>query len=85
MTPLTIGWKERVDFPDWGIKRLRVKMDTGARTSALDAQNGLAVTQLLRQLAKELGRTVVVVTHDNRIFHLGDRIVRIEDGMILPS
>jgi putative ABC transport system ATP-binding protein len=54
-------------------------------TAALDAQNGLAVTQLLRQLAKELGRTVVVVTHDNRIFHLGDRIVQIEDGRILPS
>jgi putative ABC transport system ATP-binding protein len=54
-------------------------------TAALDAQNGLAVTQLLRQLAQELGRTVVVVTHDNRIFHLGDRIVRIEDGLIQPS
>ena len=39
MTPLTIGWKERVDFPDWDIKGLRVKMDTGARTSALDAEN----------------------------------------------
>jgi putative ABC transport system ATP-binding protein len=54
-------------------------------TAALDAQNGLAITQLLRQLAKEMDRTVVVVTHDNRIFHLGDRIVRIEDGRILPS
>jgi putative ABC transport system ATP-binding protein len=54
-------------------------------TAALDAQNGLAVTQLLRQLARELGRTVVVVTHDNRIFHLGDRIVHIEDGTIQPS
>jgi putative ABC transport system ATP-binding protein len=51
-------------------------------TAALDAQNGLAVTELLRSLAKEKGHTVVVVTHDNRIFHLGDRIVRIEDGLI---
>ena len=54
-------------------------------TAALDAQNGLAVTELLRELAKDLGRTVVVVTHDNRIFHLGDRIVRIEDGLILSN
>ena len=36
-SPIVIGWKERVDFPDWGIERVRVKMDTGARTSAIDA------------------------------------------------
>ncbi len=51
-------------------------------TAALDAQNGLAVTELLRGLAKQHGHTVVVVTHDSRIFHLADRIVHIEDGMI---
>src|SRR6266849_4253294 len=34
--PLTIGWKERVDFPAWSIRRVKVKIDTGARTSALD-------------------------------------------------
>jgi hypothetical protein len=33
--PLPIGWKERLDFPEWGLKRVRVKIDTGARTSAL--------------------------------------------------
>jgi putative ABC transport system ATP-binding protein len=51
-------------------------------TAALDAQNGLAITELLRSLAKDSGHTVVVVTHDNRIFHLADRMVRIEDGLI---
>jgi putative ABC transport system ATP-binding protein len=51
-------------------------------TAALDAQNGLAVTELLRSLAKQSNRTVVVVTHDSRIFHLADRIVQIEDGLI---
>ena len=49
-------------------------------TAALDADNGLKVTELLRQLAREQGRTVLVVTHDNRIFHLADRILHIEDG-----
>jgi hypothetical protein len=36
-TPLVLGWKERIDFPDWGLRRVRVKVDTGARTSALGA------------------------------------------------
>jgi len=33
---LLLGWKEYLDFPDWGLQRVRVKIDTGACTSALD-------------------------------------------------
>lgn len=51
-------------------------------TAALDAANGRKVTELLRVLAKEHGHTVIVVTHDSRIFDLADRIVHIEDGLI---
>jgi putative ABC transport system ATP-binding protein len=54
-------------------------------TSALDAVSGLAVTELLTKLCRERNTTVVVVTHDNRIFHLADRIVHIEDGRILAG
>lgn len=54
-------------------------------TAALDAQSGLIVTELLRELSREEGHTVVVVTHDSRIFHLADRMVHIEDGRIRPE
>ncbi len=54
-------------------------------TASLDAESGLLVMNLLRDLAKELSHTVVVVTHDNRIFHLADRIVHIEDGHIVDA
>jgi len=37
--PLVIGWAEYVDIPEWNITRLRAKMDTGARTSALHVEN----------------------------------------------
>ncbi|MBX3127014.1 MAG: RimK/LysX family protein [Polyangiaceae bacterium] len=37
--PLVIGWAEYVDIPEWNVTRLRAKMDTGARSSALHVEN----------------------------------------------
>ncbi|MEM7623681.1 MAG: RimK/LysX family protein [Planctomycetota bacterium] len=36
--PLIIGWRERVDLPEWGVTRLLAKADTGARSSAVHAE-----------------------------------------------
>ena len=44
----------------------------------------MSVTELLKEMAREGGHTVVVVTHDPRILHIADRIVSIEDGRIVP-
>ncbi len=52
-------------------------------TAALDAHAGLEATELLLEVCRERGSSVVVVTHDNRIYHLADRIVHIEDGHIV--
>ncbi len=54
-------------------------------TAALDAENGLKAMELFRMLAHDYGRAVAVVTHDPRIVHLADRIVRLEDGRIVPE
>ena len=39
--------------------------------------------ELLREAAVRPDRAVVVVTHDNRVFHFGDRIARMDDGRIV--
>jgi putative ABC transport system ATP-binding protein len=52
-------------------------------TAALDAEAGHAVMELIAAAARESERAVVVVTHDNRIFEFADRIVRMNDGLIL--
>jgi hypothetical protein len=43
---VVIGWQEAVDFPEWHLRNVRVKVDTGARTSALDV-----ISYQLRQVA----------------------------------
>jgi putative ABC transport system ATP-binding protein len=49
-------------------------------TASLDAENGQNVMKLLTRLVRERGVTLVVVTHDNRIFPYADRVLRLEDG-----
>ncbi len=51
-------------------------------TAALDARSGRRVMDLLREVALAEERAVIIVTHDNRIFDLADRILRMEDGRI---
>lgn len=51
-------------------------------TAALDAKSGRRVMDLLRDVALSSDRSVIIVTHDNRIFDLADRILTIEDGRI---
>lgn len=51
-------------------------------TASLDAENGQAVMRLLARLVQERGLTLVVVTHDDRIFPYADRILRLEDGRL---
>ena len=54
-------------------------------TTALDSQTGRTIVEMMRDLAHERGRAVLIVTHDPRVLEFADRTIRIEDGMIANS
>lgn len=49
-------------------------------TAALDSKSGRDVVEIMQRLAKEQGCTILMVTHDNRILDVADRIIHMEDG-----
>lgn len=52
-------------------------------TAALDGPNGQKIMELLREVGRSPKRCVIVVTHDSRIFHFGDRMAKLTDGRIV--
>lgn len=54
-------------------------------TAALDKQSGQTVVEMLQALGQQRGITTLMVTHDNRILDLADRIVTLEDGRIVSD
>jgi putative ABC transport system ATP-binding protein len=54
-------------------------------TAALDSQSGRDVVNLMQKLAKEQDCTIFLVTHDNRILDIADRIVNMEDGYLVAK
>jgi putative ABC transport system ATP-binding protein len=54
-------------------------------TGNLDTRAGDEIAGLLRQVTKEYGRTVVMVTHDPRIAAYADRIVFLKDGKVVDE
>ncbi|MBN4003561.1 DevA family ABC transporter ATP-binding protein [Nostoc sp. LPT] len=51
-------------------------------TAALDKRSGRDVVEIMQKLAKEQGCTILLVTHDNRILDIADRIIYMEDGQL---
>jgi len=51
-------------------------------TASLDKESGREVVDRMKVLAKEHGTTILLVTHDNRILDIADRIVHLEDGRL---
>lgn len=51
-------------------------------TAALDSKSGRNIVDILQRLAREQGSSILLVTHDNRILDIADRIVSMEDGRL---
>lgn len=69
--PILIGWTEYVDLPEWNVRRLRAKVDTGARSSALHVEdivelsrNRISFDVVLHR--KKRNRRVHVIEHIHR-------------------
>jgi putative ABC transport system ATP-binding protein len=54
-------------------------------TAALDGKSGREIVEIMQKLAKEQGTTILMVTHDNRILDVADRIVHLEDGCLAQN
>lgn len=54
-------------------------------TAALDKESGRTVVELMQQLAREQNTTIIMVTHDNKILDVADRIIIVEDGRLATA
>jgi putative ABC transport system ATP-binding protein len=80
-TQLSSGQQQRVAIARALINEPRLLV-CDEPTAALDAQSGQRVMDLIKQVAVQPGRAVIVVTHDSRVFGFGDRIVEMSDGRV---
>ncbi|NJR32223.1 MAG: ATP-binding cassette domain-containing protein [Chamaesiphon sp. CSU_1_12] len=54
-------------------------------TAALDSKTGRDIIELMQRLSREQGSAILMVTHDNRILDVADRIVHMEDGCLAQN
>jgi putative ABC transport system ATP-binding protein len=78
---LSGGQKQRVAIARALVSRPQIVL-ADEPTAALDSKSGREVVNLMQKLAKEQGCTILLVTHDNRILDIADRIINMEDGKL---
>jgi putative ABC transport system ATP-binding protein len=78
---LSGGQKQRVAIARALVRKPRILL-ADEPTASLDRKSGREVVDLMRTLAKQQGCAILLVTHDNRILDVADRILSLEDGRI---
>ena len=76
---LSGGQKQRAGIARALVSRPQIVL-ADEPTASLDKQSGRYVVELIEDLAREDGSAVIIVTHDNRILDVADRILHLEDG-----
>lgn len=78
---LSGGQKQRVAIARALASRPKIVL-ADEPTAALDKKTGRDVVDIMHDLAKQQGCTILLVTHDNRILDIADRIIYMEDGRL---
>jgi putative ABC transport system ATP-binding protein len=78
---LSGGQKQRVAIARALVSQPKIVL-ADEPTAALDKRSGRDVVEIMQRLAKQQGCTILIVTHDNRILDVADRIIHMEDGRL---
>ncbi|MDV2992902.1 MAG: Macrolide export ATP-binding/permease protein MacB [Chroococcidiopsis sp. SAG 2025] len=78
---LSGGQKQRVAIARALVNQPRLIL-ADEPTAALDKKSGREVVMLMQKLAKEQGCTILIVTHDNSILDVADRIINLVEGRL---
>ena len=78
---LSGGQKQRVAVARALVNRPQIIL-ADEPTASLDKKSGRDIVDSMQRLAKEHGCTVFLVTHDNRILDIADRLINLEDGRL---
>jgi len=78
---LSGGQKQRVAIARALVSQPKIVL-ADEPTAALDSKSGRDVVEIMHDLAKQQGCTILLVTHDNRILDIADRIIYMEDGRL---
>jgi putative ABC transport system ATP-binding protein len=81
---LSGGQKQRVAIARALVSRPQIVL-ADEPTAALDKKSGRDVVDIMHDLAKQQGCIILLVTHDNRILDIADRIIYMEDGRLSGS
>ena len=78
---LSGGQKQRVAIARALVSHPRIVL-ADEPTAALDKKSGRDVVEIMQSLAKQQGSAILLVTHDNRILDVADRLLNMEDGRL---